>query len=73
MTPARRGAVRLAVAVIVLADRDLVITDLGRALGDCDAWGLERLATSRHLPQADGYAHAMRHAGTADHLHVELR
>lgn len=91
---------RLAVAVIAVADRDLVITDLRRSLDDYDAWGLERLGTSRHLPQVDGYAHAMdlrtagrgrlrnwslalyframgfhtvRHVGTADHLHVELR
>jgi hypothetical protein len=91
---------RLAVGTLLLADRDLLITDMARRTADYPRMGLRVFERSRHLRQADGYAHALdlrtsgrgeirnrlthlyfvamgfetlRHAGTADHLHVELR
>ncbi|HEX9704545.1 MAG TPA: hypothetical protein VGA20_04810 [Gemmatimonadales bacterium] len=90
---------RVATSTLILADGDLLVTDMGRAPEDYERMGLPRLHASRHLRQKDGYTHAvdlrtagrgwigngvrqfyfvlmgfdtLRHAGTADHLHVEL-
>ena len=91
---------RLAVSTVMLADRDVIITDMARQLPDYPGMGLRVVERSRHLRQRDGYTHALdlrtagrgairnrliqlyfalmgfdtlRHHGTADHLHVELR
>jgi hypothetical protein len=91
---------RLAVGTLILADRDLLITDMARRSADYPRMGLKVFERSRHLRQPDGYAHALdvrtegrgeirnrltqlyfvamgfatlRHGGTGDHLHVELR
>jgi hypothetical protein len=91
---------RLALATVVLFDRDVVITDVARKPEDYARMGLPVNHGSLHLPQRDGYVRAvdlrtagrgwirntvavayfrvmgfstLRHVGTADHLHVELR
>jgi hypothetical protein len=91
---------RLAVGTVMLADRDLLITDMARRSADYPRMGLKVFERSRHLRQADGFSHALdirtegrgeirnrltqlyfvamgfetlRHGGTGDHLHVELR
>ena len=90
---------RVALSTLILADRDLVVTDLARGPEDYAAMGLAPNDGSLHYVQRDGYAHAadlrtagrgvvknrlvqlyfwsmgfgtLRHAGTSDHLHVEL-
>lgn len=50
---------RLAVATLVLADDELLVTDAGRVLDDYAAMGLPPNERSLHLEQADGYAHAL--------------
>jgi hypothetical protein len=50
---------RIAVATLTLADRDLVITDLERVPADYAAMGLPVYDGSLHYVQADGWAHAM--------------
>jgi len=91
---------RVAVSTLILADGELLITDMARVPPDYPRMGLPVYDGSRHYRQADGYAHALdlrtsgrgflrnmltrvyfelmgfdtvRHVGTADHLHVEMR
>jgi hypothetical protein len=91
---------RIAVSTLMLADGELLITDMGRVPPDYPRMGLPVYDGSLHYRQRDGYAHALdlrtsgrgmirnaltrlyfelmgfdtlRHVGTADHLHVELR
>ncbi|HEX4573630.1 MAG TPA: hypothetical protein VH158_00765 [Gemmatimonadales bacterium] len=49
---------RLALSTLVLADRDIVITDLARRPADYRAMGLPVNDGSLHYVQQDGYAHA---------------
>jgi len=50
---------RVALATLILADGDLVITDLGRAPQDYPRMGLPTNDRTRHYRQADGWAHAV--------------
>jgi hypothetical protein len=49
---------RVALSTLVLADRDLVVTDLARRPADYRAMGLPVNDGSLHYVQQDGYAHA---------------
>jgi hypothetical protein len=90
---------RLALATLILVDRDAVITDLARSPDDYSRMGLPVNARSRHYRQPDGWVHAvdlrtqgrpiasrltagyframgfttLRHEGSAEHLHVEIK
>lgn len=50
---------RVAVSTTILADRTLLITDARRDIADYDAMGLPANLRSRHLPQNDGFVHAV--------------
>ena len=50
---------RLAVSTLVLGDGDVLITDMTRVPQDYGRMGLPLVSSSRHLRQADGYAHAL--------------
>ncbi|MGH7644340.1 MAG: hypothetical protein ACREMR_02015, partial [Gemmatimonadales bacterium] len=50
---------RVALATLILADGDLVITDLRRAPEDYPRMGLPVNDGTRHYRQADGWAHAV--------------
>lgn len=50
---------RAAVATLILADDELVVTDLSRTPEDYAAMGLPVYEASLHYPQKDGYVHAM--------------
>ena len=50
---------RVAVSTLILADDELVVTDLSRAPEDYAAMGLPVYEASLHYPQDDGYVHAM--------------
>jgi hypothetical protein len=50
---------RLAVSTLVLADGDVLITDMTRAPEDYGRMGLPLVSSSLHLTQPDGYAHAL--------------
>jgi hypothetical protein len=50
---------RVASTVLVLVDRDAVVTDTRREPADYVAMGLSPLEASRHYAQADGYVHAL--------------
>ncbi len=50
---------RIAVSSVVLADTDLVITDMARTHGDYDQMGLQTMRRSLHYRQTDGYVHAV--------------
>ena len=50
---------RVALSTIILVDSDLVVTSTRRALGDYRGMGLPEYAASRHLPQWDGWVHAV--------------
>jgi hypothetical protein len=50
---------RVAVSTLLLADRDGVLTDTGRTPEDYRRWGLPVNEASLHLPQPDGYVHAV--------------
>jgi hypothetical protein len=50
---------RVALATLILADGDLVITDLRRAAEDYPRMGLPVNERTRHYRQADGWAHAV--------------
>lgn len=50
---------RLAVATLVLADGDLVVTDLARAPADYERMRLPTADRSMHYRQSDGWVHAM--------------
>ena len=56
---------RVALSTLVLADRDVVITDLARRPEDYATMGLPRHDGTLHYVQRDGYAHAadLRTAG----------
>ena len=56
---------RVALSTLIIADRDLVVTDLARGPGDYAAMGLAPNDGSLHYVQRDGYAHAadLRTAG----------
>lgn len=49
---------RLALSTLILADRDIVITDLARGPTDYPAMGLATKHASPHYRQRDGYVHA---------------
>ncbi len=49
----------VAVATLILADDELVVTDLSRTPEDYAAMGLPVYEASLHYPQEDGYVHAM--------------
>ena len=49
---------RVALSTLIIADRDLVVTDLARGPGDYAAMGLAPNDGSLHYVQRDGYAHA---------------
>jgi len=59
---------RLSVSTLILADDDLVITDLGRTPEDYFRMGLPVYEASLHYTQPDGYVHAMdlRTAGRSE-------
>jgi hypothetical protein len=50
---------RLAASTVILVDRDLVITDMGRRSEDYGRMGLPFYERSLHFVQRDGYAHAV--------------
>jgi hypothetical protein len=50
---------RMAVGILVLFDREAVITDLARTHGDYAKMGLAAKKKSLHYVQADGYVHAV--------------
>jgi hypothetical protein len=50
---------RIAVSTVMLADHDLLITDMTRTTEDYARMGLPAFRESRHLRQQDGYAHAL--------------
>ncbi|MGH7700483.1 MAG: hypothetical protein ACREMJ_08225, partial [Gemmatimonadales bacterium] len=50
---------RLGVGTLIVADGDVIITDMARRLDDYAAMGLPAFERSRHLRQPDGYAHAL--------------
>ena len=50
---------RMATATLVLADRDLVVTDASRTLADYERMGLPPNEASLHFEQADGWVHAV--------------
>lgn len=49
---------RVSLSTIILADGDLVITDLQRSAEDYEAMGLPVNNYSKHFPQDGGYVHA---------------
>ncbi len=50
---------RLALSTLILVDRDMLITDTGRAPDDYGRMGLPTNSRSRHFKQADGWIHAV--------------
>lgn len=50
---------RLALSTLILIDRDMLITDTGRAPDDYGRMGLPTNVHSRHFKQADGWIHAI--------------
>jgi hypothetical protein len=50
---------RVALATVVLADRDVVVTDLQRRPADYARMGLRSADESLHYRQRDGYVHAV--------------
>ncbi len=50
---------RIAVSSVVLADTDLVITDMARTHGDYNRMGLQTMRRSLHYRQRDNYVHAV--------------
>jgi hypothetical protein len=59
---------RVALSTLIIADRDLVVTDLARGPEDYTAMGLAPNDGSLHYVQHDGYAHAadLRTAGRSE-------
>jgi hypothetical protein len=51
--------IRVAVSTLLLVDREGVLTDTRRTPEDYERWGLPVNEASLHLPQADGYVHAV--------------
>jgi hypothetical protein len=50
---------RLALSTLILIDRDMLITDMGRRPEDYARMGLPTNARTRHYQQADGWIHAV--------------
>jgi len=50
---------RVALSTVILADRDLMVTDLARRPADYQTMGLPANDGSLHYVQADGYVHAI--------------
>ena len=50
---------RLALSTLILADRDMLITDSGRLPEDYGRMGLPTNSRTRHYKQADGWIHAV--------------
>jgi hypothetical protein len=50
---------RLALSTLILVDRDMLITDMGRAPEDYAKMGLPANARTRHYKQSDGWVHAV--------------
>src|SRR4029077_20258769 len=50
---------RVALSTVILVDRDLVVTDLGRTPDDYRRMGLTVREASLHYPQKDGWVHAV--------------
>ena len=50
---------RLSAATLVLVDRTAVLTDASRSVQDYAAMGLPANEASLHLPQTDGFVHAL--------------
>ena len=50
--------VRVGLSTLILADDDLVITDLARTAADYERMGLPQRERSHHYAQRDGYIHA---------------
>jgi hypothetical protein len=50
---------RVALSTVILFDRDLVVTDLGRTPDDYRRMGLPVRESSLHYPQKDGWVHAV--------------
>jgi hypothetical protein len=63
---------RLGSTVLVLVDRDAVVTDAARTREDYAAMGLPPAETSLHFAQSDGYVHALdlRTVGRAEWRNV---
>jgi len=50
---------RVATGTVLLADREAVVTDVGRTRADYVAWGLPVNEASLHFEQDDGFVHAV--------------
>jgi hypothetical protein len=50
---------RLALSTLILVDRDMLITDMGRQPEDYAKMGLPENSRTRHYQQADGWIHAV--------------
>lgn len=50
---------RLALSTLILVDRDMIVTDIGRAPEDYARMGLPANARTRHYQQPDGWIHAV--------------
>jgi hypothetical protein len=50
---------RVALSTVILADRDMVVTDVQRSPADYRAMGLAVNSASMHYEQSDGYVHAV--------------
>ncbi len=66
-------SLRLALGTVILADRDVVITEIKRVPSDYRRMGLSPIERSLHFEQPDGWIHAvdLRTRGRSD-LHNEL-
>jgi hypothetical protein len=51
--------IRYYTSILTIFDSDIVITDSKRIIEDYDNMKLDRLTTSMHLVQSDGYSHAL--------------
>jgi hypothetical protein len=50
---------RLALSTLILADRDMIVTDIGRLPEDYTKMGLPANTRTRHYKQPDGWIHAV--------------
>jgi hypothetical protein len=50
---------RLALSTLILIDRDILITDMGRVPEDYTTMGLPTNTRTRHYQQPDGWVHAV--------------
>ena len=74
-SPSLHPLLRVALSTLILADRDLVVTDLARGPKDYAAMGLSPNDGSLHYVQRDGYTHAadLRTAGRSELKNVLVR